>query len=41
MGRRSFWYNLSKAEENNISADNIIEMLNAHNNSPLKKEVNQ
>ena len=37
MGRRSFWYNLSKAEENNISAENIIEMLNAHNNSPFEE----
>ena len=37
MGRRSFWYNLSKAEQENIYVDNIIEMLNAHNNAPFEQ----
>ena len=37
MGRRSFWYNLSKAEQENISVDNIIEILNAHNNTPFEQ----
>ena len=37
MGRRSFWYNLSKAEQEHISVDNIIEMLNAHNNAPFEQ----
>lgn len=37
MGRRSFWYNLTKGKESNISFDNILEILNSHNNAPFEE----
>ena len=35
MGRRSFWYNISNAKENNITIEEIVGILNSHNAEPF------